>query len=97
MIELYGNEIWNSNTPNQYKKVIIASESRFESITDALENAGLNYCGYIIKNKSYIAVGRATVPNLEKCRNRPSDYEHNKKHHHFHEQIKGKHTKLCNG
>lgn len=66
MIELYGNEIWNSNTPNQYKKVIIASESRFESITDALENAGLNYCGYIIKNKSYIAVGRATVPNLEK-------------------------------
>lgn len=66
MIKLYGNEIWNSNTPNQYKKVIIASESRFESITDALENAGLNYCGYIIKNKSYIAVGRATVPNLEK-------------------------------
>ena len=66
MIKLYGNEIWNSNTPNQYKKVIIASESRFESITDALENAGLNYCGYINKNKSYIAVGRATVPNLEK-------------------------------
>lgn len=66
MIKLYGNEIWNSNTPNQYKKVIIASVSRFESITDALENAGLNYCGYIIKNKSYIAVGRATVPNLEK-------------------------------
>lgn len=66
MIKLYGNEIWNSNTPNQYKKVIIASGSRFESITDALENAGLNYCGYIIKNKSYIAVGRATVPNLEK-------------------------------
>lgn len=66
MIKLYGNEIWNSNTPNQYKKVIIASESRFESITDALENAGLNYCGYINKNKSYVAVGRATVPNLEK-------------------------------
>lgn len=66
MIKLYGNEIWNSNTPNQYKKVIIASESRFESITDALENAGLNYCGYINKNKSYIAVGKATVPNLEK-------------------------------
>lgn len=66
MIKLYGNDIWNSNTPNQYKKVIIASESRFESITDALENAGLNYCGYINKNKSYIAVGRATVPNLEK-------------------------------
>lgn len=66
MIKLYGNEIWNSNTPNQYKKVIIASESQFESITDALENAGLNYCGYINKNKSYIAVGRATVPNLEK-------------------------------
>lgn len=66
MIKLYGNEIWNSNTPNQYKKVIVASESRFESITDALENAGLNYCGYINKNKSYVAVGRATVPNLEK-------------------------------
>lgn len=66
MIKLYGNEIWNSNTPNQYKKVIIASESQFESITDALENAGLNYCGYINKNKSYVAVGRATVPNLEK-------------------------------
>ena len=66
MIKLYGNEIWNSNTPNQYKKIIIASESRFESITDALENAGLNYCGYINKNKSYVAVGRATVPNLEK-------------------------------
>lgn len=66
MIKLYGNEIWNSNTPNQYKKVIIASESWFESITDALENAGLNYCGYINKNKSYVAVGRATVPNLEK-------------------------------
>lgn len=66
MINLYGNEIWNSNTPNQYKKVIIASESQFESITDALENAGLNYCGYINKNKSYVAVGRATVPNLEK-------------------------------
>lgn len=66
MIKLYGNGIWNSNTPNQYKKVIVASESRFESITDALENAGLNYCGYINKNKSYVAVGRATVPNLEK-------------------------------
>lgn len=66
MIKLYGNEIWNSNTPNQYKKVIIASESQFESITDALENAGLNYCGYINKNKSHVAVGRATVPNLEK-------------------------------
>lgn len=66
MIKLYGNEIWNSNTPNQYKKVIIASESQFESITDALENTGLNYCGYINKNKSYVAVGRATVPNLEK-------------------------------
>lgn len=66
MIKLYGNEIWNSNTPNQYKKVIVASESRFESITDALENAELNYCGYINKNKSYVAVGRATVPNLEK-------------------------------
>lgn len=66
MIELYGNEIWNSNTPNQYKKVIIASESQFESITDALENAGLNYCGYMNNNKSYVAVGRATVSNLDK-------------------------------
>lgn len=66
MIKLYGNEIWNSNTPNQYKKVIIASESQFESITDALENAGLNYCGYMNNNKSYVAVGRATVSNLDK-------------------------------
>lgn len=66
MIKLYGNEIWNSNTPNQYKKVIIASESQFKSITDALENAGLNFCGYMNNNKSYVAVGRATVPNLEK-------------------------------
>lgn len=66
MIKLYGNEIWNSKTPNQYKKVIIASESQFESITDALENAGLNYCGYMNNNKSYVAVGRATVSNLDK-------------------------------
>lgn len=66
MIKLYGNEIWNSNTPNQYKKVIIASESQFESVTDALENAGLNYCGYMNNNKSYVAVGRATVSNLDK-------------------------------
>lgn len=66
MIKLYGNEIWNSNTPNQYKKVIIASESQFESITNALENAGLNYCGYMNNNKSYVAVGRATVSNLDK-------------------------------
>lgn len=66
MIKLYGNEIWNSNTPNQYKKLIIASESQFESITDALENAGLNYCGYMNNNKSYVAVGRATVSNLDK-------------------------------
>lgn len=66
IIKLYGNEIWNSNTPNQYKKVIIASESQFESITDALENAGLNYCGYMNNNESYVAVGRATVSNLDK-------------------------------
>lgn len=66
MIKLYGNEIWNSNTPNQYKKVIIAPESQFENITYALENAGLNYCGYIFNSTSHIAVGRATLSNLDK-------------------------------
>lgn len=66
MIKLYGNEIWNSNTPNQYKKVIIAPESQFENITRALENAGLNYCGYIFNSTAHIAVGRATVSNLDK-------------------------------
>lgn len=31
MIELYGNKIWNSNTPNKYKKVIIASEDSLDN------------------------------------------------------------------
>ena len=31
------------------------------------------------------------------CRNQPGDYEHDKKHHHFHKQIKGKHTEFGNG
>lgn len=47
MIELYGNKIWNSNTPNKYKKVIIASEDSLDNICQELENSGLNYCAYI--------------------------------------------------
>lgn len=51
MIELYGNKIWNSNTPNKYKKVIIANEDSFDNICQELENSGLNYCAYILMVK----------------------------------------------
>lgn len=61
MIELYGNKIWNSNTPNKYKKVIIASEDSLDNICQELENSGLNYCAYIFNGEAHIAIGRATA------------------------------------
>lgn len=66
MIELYGNKIWNSNTPNKYKKVIIASEDSLDNICQELENSGLNYCAYIFNGEAHIAIGRATVTNIDK-------------------------------
>lgn len=66
MIELYGNKIWNSNTPNKYKKVIIANEDNFDNICQELENSGLNYCAYIFNGEAHIAIGRATATNIDK-------------------------------
>lgn len=66
MIELYGNKIWNSNTPNKYKKVIIASEDSLDNICQELENSGLNYCAYIFNGEARIAIGRATATNIDK-------------------------------
>ena len=66
MIELYGNKIWNSNTPNKYKKVIIASEDGLDNICQELENSGLNYCAYIFNGEAHIAIGRATANNIDK-------------------------------
>lgn len=66
MIELYGNKIWNSNTPNKYKKVIIANEDSLDNICQKLENSGLNYCAYIFNGKAHIAIGRATATNIDK-------------------------------
>lgn len=66
MIELYGNKIWNSNTPNKYKKVIIANEDNFDNICQELENSGLNYCAYIFNGEAHIAIGRATANNIDK-------------------------------
>lgn len=66
MIELYGNKIWNSNTPNKYKKVIIASEDSLDNIYQELENSGLNYCAYIFNGEAHIAIGRATANNIDK-------------------------------
>lgn len=66
MIELYGNKIWNSNTPNKYKKVIIANEDSFDNICQELENSGLNYCAYIFNGEAHIAIGRATANNIDK-------------------------------
>lgn len=66
MIELYGNKIWNSNTPNKYKKVIIASEDSLDNICKELENSGLNYCAYIFNGEAHIAIGRATANNIDK-------------------------------
>lgn len=66
MIELYGNKIWNSNTPNKYKKVIIANEDSFDNICQELENSGLNYCAYILNGEAHIAIGRATATNIDK-------------------------------
>lgn len=66
MIELYGNKIWNSNTPNKYKKVIIANEDSLDNICQKLENSGLNYCAYIFNGEAHIAIGRATATNIDK-------------------------------
>ena len=66
MIKLYGNKIWNSNTPNKYKKVIIASEDSLDNICQELENSGLNYCAYIFNGEAHIAIGRATATNIDK-------------------------------
>ena len=66
MIELYGNKIWNSNTPNKYKKVIIANEDSLDNICQELENSGLNYCAYIFNGEAHIAIGRATANNIDK-------------------------------
>ena len=66
MIELYGNKIWNSNTPNKYKKVIIASEDSLDNICQELENSGLNYCAYIFNGEAHIAIGRAAANNIDK-------------------------------
>lgn len=66
MIELYGNKIWNGNTPNKYKKVIIANEDSFDNICQELENSGLNYCAYIFNGEAHIAIGRATATNIDK-------------------------------
>lgn len=66
MIKLYGNEIWNSNTPNKYKKVIIANEDSLDNICQKLENSGLNYCAYIFNGEAHIAIGRATATNIDK-------------------------------
>lgn len=66
MIELYGNKIWNSNTPNKYKKLIIASEDSLDNICQELENSGLNYCAYIFNGEAHIAIGRATATNIDK-------------------------------
>lgn len=66
MIELYGNKIWNSNTPNKYKKVIIANEDSFDNICQELENSGINYCAYIFNGEAHIAIGRATATNIDK-------------------------------
>lgn len=63
---LNGNKIWNSNTPNKYKKVIIASEDSLDNICQELENSGLNYCAYIFNGEAHIAIGRATANNIDK-------------------------------
>lgn len=61
MIELYGNKLWNSNTPNKYKNVVVADENSLHTIMKALESAGLNYCAYTHKNIAYIAINKSDV------------------------------------
>lgn len=66
MIELFGNSIWNNNTPNTDKKVIIADEKELKKIEQSINNAGLNYCAYIRKGNAYIAVNKNDVENIHK-------------------------------
>lgn len=61
MLELYGNKLWNSNTPNKYKNVVVADENSLHTIMEALETAGLNYCAYTHKNVAYIAINKSDV------------------------------------
>ena len=66
MIELFGNSIWNNNTPNTDKKVIIADEKELKKIEQSINNAGFNYCAYIRKGNAYIAVNKNDVENIHK-------------------------------
>lgn len=66
MIELFGNSIWNNNTQNTDKKVIIADEKELKKIEQSINNAGFNYCAYIRKGNAYIAVNKNDVENIHK-------------------------------
>lgn len=66
MIELFGNSIWNNNTPNTDKKVIIADKKELKKIEQSINNAGFNYCAYIRKGNAYIAVNKNDVENIHK-------------------------------
>ena len=46
MIELFGNSIWNNNTPNTDKKVIIADEKELKKIEQSINNDSITVLTY---------------------------------------------------
>lgn len=60
-MELYGNEIWNNATPNSQKAVLAVEKDRLDNIIRALDEAGVNYCYFILNNKVSIAVAKVAV------------------------------------
>lgn len=64
-MQLYGNEIWNSATPNSEKGVMITEKEHLEAALKALDETGVNYCYYVKDNEVTIAFAKIAVQKSE--------------------------------
>ena len=60
-MKLYGNDLWNTATPNSEKSIFTVEKERVRDITEILDEAGVNYCYYVKDNKVTIALAKFAV------------------------------------
>lgn len=67
--QFYGNKTWNDATDNRDKSLVTVSIFDFDKLRTQLENAGMNYYGYVRDNSVVMAVNDRDVDTLRKLAN----------------------------
>ena len=70
--QFYGNKTWNDATDNRDKSLVTVSVHDFDRLRTQLENAGMNYYGYVHNDSVVMAVNDRDVDMLRRVANAPT-------------------------